>query len=45
METTSTPEEWTLNIRPYDPSEDPSHYETTDDYSGVVIQSRDVSKH
>jgi hypothetical protein len=44
MEKTSAKDTWTLDIRAYDPSEDPEHYPITDDYSGFIIKSRDVSK-
>lgn len=36
--------EWQFEIRPYDPSEAPKHFPFTDEYSGILIKSKDVSK-
>jgi hypothetical protein len=41
----SAPKEWNINIRPYDPSEPPKHYDITHEYSGFNVTSKDVSKH
>lgn len=37
--------EWSLNIRPYDPSKAPEHYPNTDEWGAFVVESKDISKH